>query len=235
MSNRSCTNKATIRREELEERMLSGLKDRLMTPEAAAEAMRAYVEETNRANHERRASTAGWQAELTKLRKGLKQMLQVIEDGGYTRGMVEREAREDELVTLLAAQPQDVPDIHPNVAAIFKQKVERLTETLNHPDDRQEASEAIRALIEKIVVTPGKVRGEIHATLHGELGTQLDFAASRSNGKPAQKKNTPESGASGVSSWDIAGAGLLLNLRQPQVESNAGLIGCFNKFFSTHA
>lgn len=131
-----------------------------MTPEAAAEAMRAYVEETNRTNHERRASTAGWQTELTRLRKGLKQMLQVIEDGGYTRGMVERmremEAREDELVALLVAQPQDVPDIHPNVAGIFKHKVERLAETLNHPEDRQEASEAIRALIEKIVLHPGK-------------------------------------------------------------------------------
>ena len=127
---------------------------------------------------------------------------------------------------------QDVPDIHPNVAAIFKQKVERLTETLNHPEDRQEASEAIRALIEKIVVTPGKVRGEIHATLHGELGTLLDFAASRSNGKPGQKKNTPEAGASGVSSWDIAGAGLVLNLRQPQIKNQSSLGDCFSALFS---
>ena len=215
MDNRSCANKATIRRMELEERMLSGLKDRLMTPEAAAEAMRAYVNETNRANHERRASTAGWQAELTKLRKGLKQMLQVIEDGGYTRGMVERmremEAREDELVALLAAQPQDVPDIHPNVAGIFKQKVERLAETLNHPEDRQEASETIRALIEKIVLHPGKGRGEMHATLHGELGTLLDFAAS--HGQGAKNTNTPGAKASGVSVSGIAGAGYQRFLR----------------------
>jgi hypothetical protein len=90
--------------------------------------MRAYVEETNRANHERRASTAGWQTELTRLRKGLKQMLQVIEDGGYTRGMAERmremEAREDELVALLAAQPQDAR-YSSQRRGIFKHKVER--------------------------------------------------------------------------------------------------------------
>ena len=171
--------------------------------------MRAYVEETNRANHERRASTAGWQTELTRLRKGLKQMLQVIEDGGYTRGMVERmremEAREDELVALLAAQPQDVPDIHPNVAAIFKHKLKRLAETLNHPEDRQEASEAIRALIEKIVLHPGKGRGEMHATLHGQLGNLLDFAASRD--QRAKNTNTPGARASGVSVSGIAGGG----------------------------
>lgn len=33
----------------------------------------------------------------------------------------------------------------------------------------------------------------------------------------------------------VAGAGLLLSLRQQQVESKAGLIGCFNALFSTHA
>jgi hypothetical protein len=33
-----------------EARVLAGLRDRLMTPEAAAEAMRAYAAETNRLN-----------------------------------------------------------------------------------------------------------------------------------------------------------------------------------------
>lgn len=33
----------------------------------------------------------------------------------------------------------------------------------------------------------------------------------------------------------VAGAGLVLNLRQPQVENEAGLIGCFNELFSAHA
>ncbi|CAI9121899.1 recombinase family protein, partial [Brytella acorum] len=105
----------------------------------------------------------------------------------------------------LAAQPQDVPDIHPNVAGIFKHKVERLAETLNHPEDRHEASEAIRALIEKIVLHPGKGRGEMHATLHGELGNLLDFAASRGQG--TKNTNTPGARASGVSVSGIAGAG----------------------------
>ncbi|MCX2567573.1 hypothetical protein OQ496_14085, partial [Acetobacter suratthaniensis] len=33
----------------------------------------------------------------------------------------------------------------------------------------------------------------------------------------------------------VAGAGLLLSLRQPQVESKAGLTGCFNELFFAHA
>jgi hypothetical protein len=33
----------------------------------------------------------------------------------------------------------------------------------------------------------------------------------------------------------VAGAGLLLSLQQSQVESKAGLRGCFDELFSAHA
>jgi hypothetical protein len=39
---------SSIARTRLEERILAGLKDRMMAPEMAEEAMRAYAEETNR-------------------------------------------------------------------------------------------------------------------------------------------------------------------------------------------
>ena len=54
----TCSNGRGIRRSVIEERVLAGLKDRLMAPEAVAEAMRAWAEETNRINRERRASDA---------------------------------------------------------------------------------------------------------------------------------------------------------------------------------
>jgi hypothetical protein len=122
----------------------------MMAPEMAAEAMRAYAEETNRLNRERRASGEGHRSELAKIRRTLKQMLSAIEEGGHTRGMTERmrelEAREDVLKGLLAQEPADFPDIHPNVSGIYRKKAERPTEALNTPEDRNEAAEAIRAL-----------------------------------------------------------------------------------------
>ena len=45
---------------------VDGLRDKLMAPEAAAEAVRAFVAETNRLNHERRATHASSQIELIK-------------------------------------------------------------------------------------------------------------------------------------------------------------------------
>ncbi len=210
VTNGSCSNGRGIARLDLETRALAGIKDRLMAPEVAAEAMRAYAEETNRLNHERRAAGVGYRAELARIARSLKEMLKVIEDGGYTRGMTDRmralEAREDELNALLAQEPVDVPDIHPNVSEVYRRKVERLAQTLNAPEDQSQASAAIRALVEKIVLTPGRNRGEIDATLHGELGAILAWLDRQAVGRAA-KQNTPGLLGSGVSVSVGAGTG----------------------------
>ena len=71
----------------------------------------------------------------------------------------------------------DIPDIHPNVADIYRRKVARLADALNHPEDRHEATAALRGLVERIVLMPGGKRGELHATLHGEIGTIIEWVA----------------------------------------------------------
>lgn len=40
----------------------------------------------------------------------------------------ELEARQDELTALFFAVPADLPDIHPNVAALYRRKVARLAD-----------------------------------------------------------------------------------------------------------
>ncbi len=98
--------------------------------------MKAYAEETNRLNRERRASGATDRKELAEIGKKIATMVAVIEDGGYARGMMDRmrelEARQDEINERLAAAPVDLPDIHPNIAGIYRRKVERLAEALDH-------------------------------------------------------------------------------------------------------
>ena len=201
--NGSCTNSRSITREALEARMLDGLRERLMAPEVAAEAMRAYAEETNRLNRERRSSGDADRRELDKIGRSIKEIVTLIEDGRGSRALVARlpelEAREDELKARLSHAPVDIPDIHPNIAGIYRRKVERLAEALRRPQERDEAAEAIRALIERITLTPGPRRGEIAATLHGDLGTILEWTA--------QKANTPGTGAPGVSVSVVAGVG----------------------------
>ena len=199
----SCANSRTVRRVEIEERVMAGLREKLMAPEAAAEAMKAYAEETNRLNRERRASGATDRAELAEIEKRIASMIAAIEEGGYVRGMSDRlrelEARQDEIAERLATVPADIPDIHPNIAIVYRRKVERLAEALANSRDRDEAADAIRGLIERIVLTPGEKRGQMDAALHGDLDTILEWAGS---GKRAT--DTPRSG---MSVSVVAGAG----------------------------
>ena len=177
--NASCSNSRGIRRTILEERVLAGLREKLMAPEAAAEAMRAWAAETNRLNRERRASGEADRQELQAVKKKMAAMIGVIEDGGYVQGMIDRlrelEARQHELEAKLAATPVAVPDVHPNVADIYRRKVERLASALNNPGERNEAAAAIRGLIERIVLTPGVAWAETDAKLVGDLGTILEW------------------------------------------------------------
>ena len=180
----SCANGRGIRRVEIEERVLAGLKERLMAPEAAAEAMRAWAEETNRLNRERRTSGETDRKELAQVEKKIAEIVTAIEDGAYSRALGERlrklEARQDELTERLSTVPADIPDVNPNIAAVYSRKVERLSEALRRPQERDEAAEAIRGLVERIVLTPGPVRGRIDATLHGDLGTIIAWTANAS-------------------------------------------------------
>ncbi|MFK4826225.1 recombinase family protein, partial [Paenochrobactrum sp. BZR 588] len=99
----------------------------------------------------------------------------------------------------------DTPDILPSASAIYVKKVSALTKALNHKEERQEAAETLRGLIEKISLTPGPERGEIYATLHGELGTILNWTERQAIGKTV-KTTKPAAIATGVLVSVVAGA-----------------------------
>jgi len=68
----TCDNGRTIRRDDIERRVLAGLTDKLVSPEAVAVAVRAYAQETNRQNQERRAQAEASRRALVKIEKGVK-------------------------------------------------------------------------------------------------------------------------------------------------------------------
>ena len=71
--------------------------------------------------------------------------------------------------------------------------MERLAEALNDPRDRDEAASAIRVLIDRIGLTPGVKWGHMDATLHGDLGTILEWTAA---GSGRNRTDTPRRGMS---------------------------------------
>jgi len=73
--------------------------------------MRAYAEETNRLNRERRSSGDAWKAELVKIEKQIRGIIEAIKAGMFHDSMKAAmdtlEARKTELNTLLADAPED--------------------------------------------------------------------------------------------------------------------------------
>ena len=121
-------------------------KDRMMAPEVAEEAFRAYAEETNRLNREHRVNDDGWRAELIMVEQAIRGIIAAIEEGLYQPSMKQRleelERQKAELATRLSTVPTGVPDILPNVSGLYRKKVQRLVAALNDPRDQAEAAEA---------------------------------------------------------------------------------------------
>jgi site-specific DNA recombinase len=120
--------------------------------------------------------------------------------------MTELEQQKVEMSARLAADTPQLPDVNPNIAEIYRRKVANLIVTLTDPQTNQEAATALRSLIGDIVLTPGEKRGEVHATLRGELMSILDFAAGR---------NTPGTSISRVITNAAAGPATNLPIERP--------------------
>ena len=150
-----CDNGRTVRRGDIERRVLAGLTDTLVSPEAVAVAVRAYAEETNRQNHERRAQAEADRRTLEKIERGLKGIMVAIEDGMYQPAMKARMGelarQKAEIEARLAEAPADASDVHPNVAELYRAKITRLAETLADPESNGEARDDIRSLVGEVV------------------------------------------------------------------------------------
>ena len=83
------------------------------------------------------------------------------------------------------------------MAGLYRQKVTALAEALEHPETRTEASEALRGLIDVIVMTPAQ--GTLRIELKGNLAAML--------GATVQSKRSPETGDLSLQVVMVAGAG----------------------------
>jgi hypothetical protein len=74
--------------------------------------------------------------------------------------------------------PTQPPRLHPNAAEIYRQKVAELEVSLNAPEIRLEASEALRTLIDGIILTPDVSAPDgMRAELYGDLAEILVLAS----------------------------------------------------------
>jgi len=153
-----CPNRKTVRRVTLEARVLEALARRLMRPDLVEAFCSAFIAEWNRLAAEASSGAEVRRRELQSLERKIENLIEAISDGlkasGVQKKLAELEARRDELQAALSAAPVSPPALLPNLAQVYAGKVARLQEGLK-AGKGQEVLEAARALIDKVIITPG--------------------------------------------------------------------------------
>ena len=170
----TCDNLLTIRRDVLETTVLDALRHRLMDPELFAVFVTEFTAEYNRLQASAGAGLTARRSELAEVRRRIDGMIRAIEEGLYEASMKERmqglERRRQALEAELAAAAEPKPRLHPGLAEVYRAKVAGLHEALA-AEDGGETREALRALVEAIVLVPEdgalriEVRGDLAAIL----------------------------------------------------------------------
>jgi site-specific DNA recombinase len=202
----TCNNSATVNRQEIEARVLDGLKGRLMAPELVREFIRAFQEEANRAATERERQFRADGVHLAAIERKIVRIVAVIEEGKYSRALGDRLADLERQQELLRDRLRDAPPctvrLHPRLAEIYAEKVQQLETSLNDSAIREEAAEVLRSLIDRIELSPRGDGKGVYAVLHGDLAEILAFCH-ESDGA----KKLPKTGVSASQLSVVAGRG----------------------------
>lgn len=178
----TCDNRLTIKRDDLEHRVLNGLKDSLLHPELIAEFVRSYQEEFNQLSGTIKHNRDLAKRELSKVTEQIGRLVDAVAEGMFHPSMKERlsdlEERkvtlEHELEDADAAQPVL---LHPGLSDLYKEKVASLEAALNEPSTKAEAATIIRNLLSEIRLIPEE--GALVIELVGELAGLLSLGGSQ--------------------------------------------------------
>jgi len=154
----TCTNRLTVRGAEIEAAILDGLKMRLMHPDLFEEFAREFVAEVNRQRRSKAGEADSLRRNIDRAGRQIARLVDAIANGADARALNtklrELEAEQARLEAELNSQEKPQPLLHPNLAKVYRERVERLADALRDPDDGREAFELVRSLIEEVRLIP---------------------------------------------------------------------------------
>ena len=198
----TCDNMLTIRRDIVEETVLSGLKEQMMQPDAYKEFVSEFNREMNRLGASEDQERTRLDTDLSHIDRDLARLIDAIKSGvpgsAVKNEITTLELRKTELENKLNAVPAPQPRLHPCLADVYRDKVANLVEALNAPDTIADAAETIRGLIEAIHLVPDE--GNLRIEIYGELAALISLGQKR-------KSKHPGGDPSGVQITLVAGVG----------------------------
>ncbi len=187
----TCTNGLTIRGADVEASILAGLKTRIMEPALFEVFAKEFIAEVNAQRMNTTAAKATAKTALDRVERQIKRLVDAIVDGADAKPLnaklKELDAEKTRLTADLAVAADDQPLLHPNIAAVFRSRVECLEIALRDPQNGREAFEMIRSLVEEVRLVP--LDGQLRIELTGHLASILAIAAGSKQGRDrAQQK-----------------------------------------------
>ncbi len=179
----TCDNGHQILATTLERRVLAGIKHRLLHPDFLAEFIREFHRELKLQSASRIEARAATERQLSDTDAQIWRIVAAIAEGTDTpalrRTLIDLEQRKVDLAAALSdGEIPKVVELHPKLADVYRRKVSALEVAFTEDDYTQrEASTLLRALIHKIVLRPGKKRGEMSIEVHGEPSAVLALAS----------------------------------------------------------
>lgn len=176
-----CTNKITIKADELESTVLAALETHLMQDELVKVFCEEYKSRLNQLRSAQKSTITKHKAEQARLDKEKANIIQAIKDG-IPADLIKNEleqvsARQEELKKLIETQSKVIrPLVHPIMADRYRKAVNDLKRSFMD-GEAAEAKEHVRTLIEKIVLTPKKESKELSIDLYGDLAGILKIAS----------------------------------------------------------
>jgi hypothetical protein len=159
-----------------------------------------FTREMNRLRMEHRASLSAAEREIERIEVRRKKLVESIMEGVPASEVKDElnanAARREALKTQLAVADAPAPLLHPEMAGLYRKKVTALAQALEQPETRTEASQALRGLVDAIVLTPSQ--GELQIELKGNLAAML--------GAAQNAKRSPETGDLSLQVVMVAGA-----------------------------
>ena len=169
-----CDNRLTIRGDSLEATVMDGLRSRLMDPDLFKVFAQEFAAEWNRLQAQAGANIAHVRSERERVCRQIDRLVDALADGEPAARLKEKlrelERRRLDLEDKLKTAAAPAPRLHPNIAEVYRRKVEELHNALR-AEDAGPARELIRGLVEAIVLLPED--GKLHVEVRGELAAIL--------------------------------------------------------------
>lgn len=195
----TCDNRLTIRREEVESRVLKAMEERLWHDKLFAEFCTEFTIELNRLRGEATAAAASAIREQAAIDRRLDELVDWICTGEWrTNPAIEQRVRQqiaelEQKKTALAAtiaaaeQAQRArPLLHPRMGEVYRQWVIDARDGLRDPNRRADARAALRAMVGSIVLTPnGETLGIV---LKGDLAAMLAAASPKAESQDLRRQ-----------------------------------------------